>query len=152
VPRAAIPARRSRWGVLRRTDKPSGGKSKLRADHIPDVRLETLHEQVRSTVEPGSRPYTDEWVGYRGLDDYERFVINHAVAYAEGHVRTNGTENFWSLLNRTIKGTYVSVEPFHLGRYLYEQAFRLNEREHNNGIRFRKVASSVTGRWLTMRS
>ena len=80
------------------------------------MRGETLREQVRSTVEPGARLYTDEWVGYRGLDDYERFVINHAVSYVEGHVHTNGIENFWSLLKRTIKGTYVSVEPFHLGR------------------------------------
>src|SRR5205823_11499616 len=110
-------------GLLRRTDAASG-KSKVRAEHIPDVKRDTLHEQVRSTVERGSRLYTDEWVGYRGLDDYERFVINHAVAYVEVHVHTHGIENFWSLLKRTIKGTYVSVEPFHLGRYLDEQAFR----------------------------
>jgi transposase-like protein len=135
-------------GLLRRTDKAEG-KSKVRAEHIPNVRRETLHDQVRSTVEPGSRLYTDQWVGYRGLDDYERYVINHAVAYVEGHVHTNGIENFWSLLKRTIKGTYVSVEPFHLGRYLDEQTFRFNEREHNDGARFRKVASSVAGRRLT---
>jgi transposase-like protein len=135
-------------GLLRRSDKAEG-KSKVRAEHVPDVKRETLHEQVRSTVEPGSRLYTDQWVGYRGLDDYERYVINHAVAYVEGHVHTNGIENFWSLLKRTIKGTYVSVEPFHLGRYLDEQTFRFNEREHNDGARFRKVASSVAGRRLT---
>jgi transposase-like protein len=135
-------------GLLRRTDKENG-KSKVRAEHVQNVKRETLHEQVRSTVEPGSRLYTDQWVGYRGLDDYERFVINHAVAYVEGHVHTNGIENFWSLLKRTIKGTYVSVEPFHLGRYLDEQAFRFNEREHNDGTRFRKVAASVAGRRLT---
>jgi transposase-like protein len=134
-------------GLLRRSDKAS--KSQVRAEHVPDVKRETLHEQVRSTVEPGSRLYTDQWVGYRGLDDYERYVINHAVAYVEGHVHTNGIENFWSLLKRTIKGTYVSVEPFHLGRYLDEQTFRFNEREHNDGSRFRKVASSVSGKRLT---
>lgn len=134
-------------GLLRRSDKTS--KSKVVAEHIPNVKRETLHEQVRSTVESGSRLYTDEWTGYRGLDDYERYVINHAVAYVEGHVHTNGIENFWSLLKRTIKGTYVSVEPFHLGRYLDEQTFRFNEREHNDGARFRKVASSVAGRRLT---
>lgn len=136
-------------GILRRTDGMNG-KSNVRAKHIPDVRSETLHEQIRSTVETGSRLYTDQWVGYRGLDgDYEQFVINHTIAYVEGHVHTNGIENFWSLLKRTIKGTYVSVEPFHLGRYLDEQAFRFNEREHNDGVRFRKVASSVAGRRLT---
>ena len=134
-------------GLLRRSDKTS--TSKVRAEHVPDVKRETLHEQVRSTVEPGAQLYTDQWVGYRGLDDYERYVINHAVSYVEGHVHTNGIENFWSLLKRTIKGTYVSVEPFHLGRYLDEQAFRFNEREDNDGVRFRKVASSVAGRRLT---
>lgn len=137
-------------GVLRRSDKTTGAKSKVHAEHIPDVKRKTLHEQIHATVEPGSRLYTDEWVGYRGLDsDYERFVINHAVAYVEDHVHTNGIENFWSLLKRTIKGTYVSVEPFHLGRYLDEQAFRFNEREHNDGTRFRKVAASVTGKRIT---
>jgi hypothetical protein len=65
-------------------------------------------------------------------------VIDHAISYVEGAVHTNGIENFWSLLKRTIKGTYVSVEPFHLGRYLDEQAWRFNEREHNDGTRFRK--------------
>ncbi|MGC2412753.1 MAG: IS1595 family transposase [Stellaceae bacterium] len=137
-------------GVLRRTDKASGSKSKVRAEHIPDVRGDTLHAQIRSTIEPGSRLYTDSWVGYRGLDaDYEQFVINHAVAYVEGHVHTNGIENFWSLLKRTIKGTYVSVEPFHLGRYLDEQTFRFNERDDTDGGRFRKVISSIAGRRLT---
>src|SRR2546427_355338 len=88
--------------------------------------------------------------GYRALGvDYFHSVIDHAVAYAEGNVHTNGIENFWSLLKRTIKGTYVSVEPFHLGRYLDEQTFRFNEREHNDGFRFRMVASSVGGKRLT---
>jgi hypothetical protein len=136
-------------GLLKRTDKATGAKSKVRAEHISDVRGETLRGKVREAVEPGSRLYTDEWVGYRGLDDYEQFVINHAVAYVEDHVHTNGIENFWSLLKRTIKGTYVSVEPFHLGRYLDEQTFRFNEREHNDGGRFRKVVGSIAGRRLT---
>jgi len=136
-------------GILRRTDA-ANGKSKVRAEHIPDVTAKTLHEQVHDTVETGARLYTDQWVGYRGLAaDYDHEVINHTISYVEGHVHTNGIENFWSLLKRTIKGTYVSVEPFHLGRYLDEQAFRFNEREHDDGIRFRKVASSVAGRRLT---
>jgi hypothetical protein len=60
-----------------------------------------------------------------------------------------GIENFWSLLKRTIKGTYVSVEPYHLGRYLDEQSFRFNEREDNDAGRFKSVLSSVSGRRLT---
>jgi len=69
--------------------------------------------------------------------------------YVDGHVHTNGLENFWSLLKRGIKGTYVSVEPYHLFRYLDEQAFRFNEREYEDGDRFRKAIGSVAGRRLT---
>ena len=56
-------------------------------------------------------------------------VIDHAKTYVEGNVHTNGIENFWSLLKRGIHGTYVSVEPFHLFRYVDEQAFRYNNRK-----------------------
>jgi ISXO2-like transposase domain len=70
-------------------------------------------------------------------------VIDHSVEYVRGTVHTNGVENFWSLLKRTIKGSYVSVEPFHLGRYLDEQAFRFNERHDDDAGRFGKVLSSV---------
>jgi transposase-like protein len=135
-------------GILRR--KGAEGGSKVKARVVEDVSAATLQKEVRSAVEPGATLYTDAWVAYRGLaGEYEHEVINHAVEYVRDSVHTNGIENFWSLLKRTIKGTYVSVEPFHLGRYLDEQAFRFNEREHNDGIRFRKVASSVSGRRLT---
>jgi hypothetical protein len=87
---------------------------------------------------------------YRGLsEDYQHEVIDHAIEYVRDAVHTNGIENFWSLLKRTIKGTYVSVEPFHLGRYLDEQSFRFNEREDNDLGRFKSVLSSVSGRRLT---
>jgi hypothetical protein len=75
--------------------------------------------------------------------------VNHAEEYVRGNVHTNGIENFWSLLKRGIKGTYVSVEPFHLFRYLDEQAFRYNERKGNDGNRFVEAASTVFGRRLT---
>ena len=76
-------------------------------------------------------------------------VINHAEQYVDGNVHTNRMENFWSLLKRSIKGTYVSVEPFHLFRYLDEQAFRYNERESTSHERFQKVLGSVAGKRLT---
>ena len=76
-------------------------------------------------------------------------VIDDAEKYVEGEVHTNGLENFWSLLKRSIHGTYVSIEPFHLFRYLDEQAFRFNNREASDGQRFVKVASSVMGKRLT---
>src|SRR5438874_5603832 len=83
--------------------------------------------------------------------DYDRRVIDHAECYAKGKVHTNGLENFWSLLKRCIRGTYVNVEPFHLFRYLDEQAFRFNERKHEDGDkgRFLKVIANIIGKRLT---
>lgn len=135
-------------GILKR--KSNKGGSRVRAKVIPNVRAETLQPEVRATVEKGSRLYTDAWAAYRGLSgDYQHEVIDHAVEYVRGSVHTNGVENFWSLLKRTIKGTYVNVEPFHLGRYLDEQSFRFNEREDSDLGRFKSVLSSVSGRRLT---
>jgi hypothetical protein len=76
-------------------------------------------------------------------------MVDHAVEYVRGKVHTNGIENFWSLLKRSVKGTYVSVEPFHLFRYLDEQVFRFNERDDDDYGRFRNVLSSVSGKRLT---
>jgi ISXO2-like transposase domain len=90
---------------------------------------------------------------YTGLDkDYVHEFVNHAEEYVRGNVHTNGIENFWSLLKRGLKGTYISVEPFHLFRYLDEQAFRYNERKDNDGGRFMRVMSQVTGRRLTYKN
>jgi ISXO2-like transposase domain len=68
----------------------------------------------------------------------------------DGAVHTNGCENFWSLLKRGLNGAYVSVEPFHLFRYLDEQVFRFNFRElAHDGLRFEHVASHILGKRLT---
>jgi hypothetical protein len=79
-------------------------------------------------------------------------MVNHAVTYARGHVHTNGLENFWSLLKRALKGTYVNVEPFHLFRYLDEQAFRFNERKDNDQGRFVKAIAGIVGKRVTRKS
>lgn len=111
---------------------------------------ETLHGEVKCHVEAGSNLFTDEWKGCSGLDaEYIHEVINHAEKYVEGNVHTNGIENFWSLLKRSIKGTYVSVESFHLFRYLDEQSFRFNERKGKGGDRFHKVTGQLAGKRLT---
>ena len=81
--------------------------------------------------------------------EYVHSVINHAEKYVDGLIHTNGVENFWSLLKRTLKGTYVSVEPFHLFRYLDEQSFRFNTRQGTDADRFIKAATTLTGRRLT---
>jgi transposase-like protein len=135
-------------GIVQRTDER--GKSQVKATQIPNVRRATLHPAIREAVEPGSKLYTDALASYLGLGGaYDHETIDHAIAFVEGNVHTNSVENFWSLLKRTLKGTYVSVDPVHLDAYLDEQAFRFNEREHNDGERFRKAASSVAGRRLT---
>lgn len=99
----------------------------------------------------GSAIYSDALKSYDGLSaQYNHQVIDHAVAYVEGNVHTNGMENFWSLLKRGLNGTYVSVEPFHLYRYLDEQAFRFNNRkEMTDEDRFSKVLSQVVGKRVT---
>ncbi|HZL59991.1 MAG TPA: IS1595 family transposase [Stellaceae bacterium] len=135
-------------GILRRKDNKHG--SRVKAKIIPNVKATTLQLYIRNTLAPGATINTDAWVGYRGLQgDFGHQVIDHAYEYVRGQVHTNGIENFWSLLKRTIKGTYISVEPFHLGAYLDEQAFRFNERDDDDYGRFKKVLSSVFGKRLT---
>jgi transposase-like protein len=109
-----------------------------------------LHGEVTKHVETGSTVYTDALRSYNNLDqEYVHHVINHAETYVQGHIHTNGIENFWSLLKRSIKGTYVSVEPFHLFRYLDEQSFRFNTRKGTDADRFVKAAAALTGKRLT---
>ena len=113
-----------------------------------------LHAHVREHVEPGAEVFTDALKSYEGLSaEYVHQVVDHAVEYVKGHVHTNGLENFWSLLKRTLKGTYVSIEPFHLFRYLDEQSFRFNERknEQGDGGRFKSVVKGCAGKRLTYR-
>lgn len=122
----------------------------VRTKVVPDTKSRTLQVEVRENVEPGSEVHTDALRSYRGLDpEYIHNVVDHAERYVDGHVHTNGLENFWSLLKRTLKGTYVSVEPYHLYRYLDEQAFRFNERDGQDADRFAKALESVSGRRLT---
>ena len=91
-------------------------------------------------------------LGWRTRDFDRHFVhnvIDHAESYVNGQIHTNGIENFWSLLKLGLKGTYVSVEPFHLFRYLDEQAFRYNARKATDASRFAQTLSAVAGKRLT---
>ncbi len=122
----------------------------VRAHVIPNTRRETLQPHVLNHVEQGANVYTDAYVSYNNLESqYVHNVINHAERYVDGHIHTNGIENFWSLLKRTIKGTYISVEPFHLFRYLDEQSFRFNNRKGSDSDRFLKAAMQISGKRLT---
>ncbi len=125
-------------------------EGRVKAIVIEKTDRETLHNEVKNNVEQGTNLFTDEWRSYRGLDEqYNHKVINHGIEYVRGQIHTNGIENFWSLLKRTIKGTYVSVEPFHLGRYLDEQTFRFNERKGKDKDRFLKAVGMISGKRLT---
>ena len=122
----------------------------VRTKVVPNVRRRTLQPEVRQHVEPGSAIFSDALQSYEGVDDqFIHEVINHAEAYVRGRVHTNSLENYWSLLKRAIKGTYVSVEPWHLFRYLDEEDFRFNNRKQNDAARFVGVLGNVTGRRLT---
>ena len=127
-----------------------GGKVVTKHIEKPDGK--TLKGHIRANVDKGATISTDALPSYKGLSsEYVHGVVDHAVAYVGGSIHTNGLENYWSLLKRTIGGTYVSVEPFHLRRYLDEQSFRYNERGMNDGGRFSMVASQVAGKRLTYR-
>ena len=134
-------------GLLDRNSPERASRIKLRV--VRNVRRGGLHKHIKNEVATGSEVFTDALPSYSGLEqDYIHQVIDHAECYAKGHVHTNGLENFWSLLKRGIKGTYVSIEPFHLFRYLDEQAFRFNERKDNDAGRFVKVVAGIVGKGL----
>src|SRR5215212_1546259 len=119
---------------------------------VSNTKRKSLRKEINTHVEPGSMVYSDALKSYNDLNfDYMHSVINHAEKYVEGNVHTNGIENFWSLLKRTIGGTYVSVEPFHLFRYLDEQAFRFNRHKANDADRFFEVLTMITGKRLEYR-
>ena len=128
----------------------------VRAAVVPTRRKHDLQGHVKEHVKVGGALYTDALMSYMGLEHkgYEHQVIDHAVKYVDGRVHTNGLENFWSLLKRGLKGSYVSVEPFHLFRYLDEQSWRYNNRGSkenpiNDGDRFQMALSQIAGKRLT---
>lgn len=122
----------------------------VRAEVITSVSSKAIQPLVRQAVTPGATVYTDAWKSYTGLgDEYAHEVIDHAERYVDGRVHTNGIENFWSLLKRGLHGTYVSVEPFHLFRYLDERVFTFNLRDLTDLGRFTAVLGMASDRRLT---
>jgi transposase-like protein len=136
-------------GILDRDER------KVRAKVMPNIKRETLQTEVLSNVRYGTKVYSDDAVGYDKLKQkYIHETVNHAEEYVRGQVHTNGLENFWSLLKRNLKGTYVCVEPFHLERYVDEQVFRYNNRATKDNPlkdsdRFLLALSQVAGKRLT---
>lgn len=134
-------------GLLQR----HGEGSQVRTQVIMNRKKHQLEQVVTENVETGSALYTDALRSYDRMvaRGYIHGVIDHAEQYVDGQVHTNGLENFWSLLKRAIKGTYVSVEPFHLFRYLDEQAFRFNNRKGSDAMRFALALKGILHKRLT---
>ena len=134
-------------GILQRSDDETPSQVRLKV--VKNQKRATLQTEIMQNVKAGITVYTDSLKSYAGLDAmYVHDMIDHAVEYVRGEVHTNGMENFWSLLKRTLGGTYVAVSPKHLTRYCAEQAYRFNERGGNDSARFRKVMKSVRGKRL----
>jgi transposase-like protein len=124
----------------------------VRAKVIPNVKRETLMNEILENITPGSTVYTDSAAQYDGLKvrQFVHETVNHVEEYVRGQVHTQGIENFWSLLKRSLRGTYIAVEPFHLDRYVTEQVFRYNNRiGHTDATRFQKALAQVAGKRLT---
>jgi transposase-like protein len=134
-------------GILERGSKVTG--SQVRTKVVDNTKKKTLQSEIRQHVLAGSAIFTDSLRSYEGLGEFQHEVVDHAVEYVRGEVHTNGMENFWSLVKRGLKGTYISVEPYHLFRYLDEQVFRFNNRKLDDGDRFRIVVREIVGKRLT---
>ena len=134
-------------GVMGMLDRET---RQVRTKLIPDASRETLMNHILNHIEKGGTVYTDEHSGYMNMHQFVHETICHANEYVRGQVHTQGIENFWSLLKRGIKGTYVAVEPYHLSRYIDEQVFRYNHRiGHTDSTRFQKALEQVAGKRLT---
>ena len=124
--------------------------SRVRTTVLTGLKRGHVQPHVRANVESGSTINTDSFYSYAGLNDaYVHKVIDHAETYVNGQVHTNGCENFWSLLKRAIRGTYVAIEPFHLFRYMDEQAFRFNNRKGTDAMRFALAVKGIINKRLT---
>lgn len=127
----------------------------VRAKVVPNVRRETLQNEILNNIHHGSSIFTDQAVAYDSLKDkYIHDTVNHVDSYVKGQVHTNSLENFWSLMKRGLSGTYVAVEPFHLSRYVDEQVFRFNNRSTkdnplDDADRFMLAVSQISGKRLT---
>lgn len=136
-------------GILERHGP--NGHSRVRTQVVPNTRRASLGPVIQVNVETGSTIYSDGKGSYDRLSEqYFHDAVNHdASEYVRDAVHTNGIENYWALLKRSLGGTYVSVEPFHLFRYLDEQAYRFNNRKASDAERFEGILANVTGRRLT---
>jgi transposase-like protein len=149
----AVNARSAKVPVFGMLDREA---RQVRARVVPNVKRETIQNAILAGVEKGSKIFSDNYPVYDGLraKQFIHETVNHVKEYVRGEIHTNGIENFWSLLKRSLRGTYVAVEPFHLDRYLSEQVFRFNNRATKDNPltdedRFVLAMSQIVGRRLT---
>lgn len=137
--------------VMGLLERPRGAAHSLvRTTVLDKVSAERMKDAIRDNVDPEASVYTDNHWGYWGLDkEYIHEVVNHTNEYVRGRVHTNGIENFWSLVKRALHGTYVSIEPFHVFRYIDESAFRFNTRKASDATRFARLVKHAVGKRLT---
>jgi transposase-like protein len=138
-------------GVLERgsKDKPS----QVRAHVIPDTGRDSIHPIIHKHVADGSHVYTDAYKTYRTIGpQYYHAFVDHIIRYVDGQISTQGIDNFWALFKRCLKGTHVSVEPFHLEAYVDSEAFRFNNREVRDAARFFKAVGGAAGKRLTYKT
>lgn len=139
-------------GLLERNSDKKAQDSQVQASVIPDTEAATLLPIIRRQVDPLAVVCSDASASYAGLG--ERFIhrwIDHASRYVAGKVHVNGIENFWALLKRAIKGTYVACAPYHLTAYVDEEVWRFNNRRFDDGTRFERIMACVLGRRITYR-
>lgn len=137
------------FGLL---ERPRGAEHSLVRTAVLDRTTKArMQGEIKKNVAPGSAVYTDNHGSYLGLgrEGFMHDVVDHASVYVKGRVHTNGLENFWSLVKRALHGTYVSIEPFHVFRYLDEQTFRFNNRKASDAIRFVRLVKKTVGKHLT---
>jgi hypothetical protein len=126
-------------------------EGRVRAAVAPTRKYYEVHGNVMANVEEGSTLFTDEFEAYKTLPgEFTHEIVNKLEGYVKGRVHVNGMENFWSLLKRSLKGTYVSVDPAHLQAYVDEQVFRFNNRKDmNDADRFDVAVRQIVGKRLT---
>jgi hypothetical protein len=153
--RARYQSADTNWGKVIVMGMLDRSARQIRTEIVPNVDRDTLQAQVLNNVKYGTRVYTDSAPAYSVLArNYIHDFVNHTEEYVNGRVHTNGLENFWSLFKRNLRGTYVSVEPFHMFRYLDEQVFRFNNRGSKESPvtdldRFDRALSQITNKRLT---
>jgi transposase-like protein len=153
--------RRSKRGIQAKNDGNWGKtvvlgllerNGRVRAAVAPTRSHYDVHSHVMANLEPGSTLFTDEYNAYQSLppDTFTHEIINKLEGYVKGRIHVNGMENFWSLMKRTLKGTYISVDPVHLQAYVDEQVYRFNNRKPmNDAQRFSYLVRKIVGKRLT---